>query len=749
MGLSARLIAYGHWGVPETGAFHFAITGEASLKQARKRVGGLRNVREIRKDDEQGRGIMLAPSFVFRGADNQKANWIAGSGGNIAHADTIPDNGAYIFAHTKSDSPSHYQSVSYQVPQNGAISINGFIPKPSGERPIFTIQRHRWQLQIIAGRAYLMKQSAAWTQAQEDDMNIALEAEDELTEEQLDIVNTTRESIYDIFESLSIEPGGDGWYGTAWALSLIPEPRGAITVVLGQDGKWQEQTVEDPAITKTRASGVLWPAGPLVLRSTEGSYFVKVGYPSYPVKGQVRTGRFEYASTTGLPDITTGMIADTPPGTDVSIDLEEVDSFELDNGTTVHILEIVANLTTSNPRFTPYLYMADATIQAGTHTGAGSEEFWDSGDLETDPGPIKEVQPQFEGDMRRSQYEIQIRDVNGRTFQAIGNRYEMLENRAMGQSLAGINVLPYGIVQSSQGSNMARYQENQLRSVVSRPNSTVVLRVSDQWALLEETLLTENMIVGDGKYLGAVIREGLRFVGIPDSGMTGVSVTGGVRFSKGVFGEGYSHGNSDGQSVADYLREKIERYGFGDILWQSFDTGIWQFGRRKSTLAQVQGNDANFIHSAAQANTPTTYPGRIAILAPLDWLRETNDFYNYFRVEGAETPDGRRIVHEEYIHESISGGPSNTQSRTFIGRIKPYPTIYDDRIRTQGEAVLVARSTKERYGRPGRYASFETYYHVGLFPGDRITVDGVPCEIERLSGSIREDRMQITAREIV
>lgn len=737
MRISARLVTYGYAGTVSSPSRHISLTSEKEVKSAKKRPNGLRGVRLIRDDDEAKRAIILNPTLTFPGIANRRAGWVANSGA-ITNLDEWPTaSGGYVIGHGIVNQPSSYSSVAYQIRENDAISIQGFLGKPDGKRPVWTTRWNGWQFQIIAGRASLMKLSPTWSQGIEDDVN-TLQAQEEIDEVTADLINEKLKQLYTISEDISIEPGGDGWYGTAWSLTFLPEPSGVVNVILGEDAKWQQQAVEVPEVQAARQDGTVWGAGPLMLRSSEGVWWCRVGYPTFPAKGQLAGSPFRYPWDLEA-DPVYSFLGSRPPGTGISVEMTSLDNSGINN-------ELTVTLTTSDLRKTPFLYSADATIENGPLPWSSSVSF----DTADHGSVIKNVRPQLEGDMRRSQYEIDIRDVNGGTLSALGNRYEFLENRLCDLYIDGQRVITGGLVKVSQGANRRRLKENLGRTATTRPDGEFTPQVMDGWGLLEERILQQGEIIGDGLRLGAMVRRALRLAGYTNAQMAGVSVNFGRYLPSAVYGEKYCIESQQDQNIADFIRDNMDRYGMGAIVWQDGATGIWHLGKRSTSLAKVDGHDAVFECKHALNVNLNIYPDRFVIKHPLDCLRDTSDFYNEYTIEGAEDADGNPIAYRETLYESIKGPPGNTQSPLFIGRWKPASRVYDDTIRTMSDAVWIGRSLGERYSkRPPRFNSGRSYFHKGLFPGDRIVIDDIECEITRISGDISDDTSEITAQEVL
>ena len=108
------------------------------------------------------------------------------------------------------------------------------------------------------------------------------------------------------------------------------------------------------------------------------------------------------------------------------------------------------------------------------------------------------------------------------------------------------------------------------------------------------------------------------------------------------------------------------------------------------------------------------------------------------------------IVRDWVDHASmrtLGGGGVSLQPR-YLGREKRFPILRDPGLRTLGDVIYAYRSLADRYGRPGRRATFETYFVRQFVPRDRVRCDGVLCEVLRWEASAARDRMQIQVQEV-
>ena len=296
-----------------------------------------------------------------------------------------------------------------------------------------------------------------------------------------------------------------------------------------------------------------------------------------------------------------------------------------------------------------------------------------------------------------------------------------------------------------------------------RANSSAIVELFDGWALLEE--MPAKAVSGNGKRLGFVIRQVLANAGYSEAELIGVSATFGRILPRAGLGQSENLLPGDGQSAADWLRQLLDRFGHGASLVID-ELGVWRLSVRSTALRSVTLYESGFVvpgdpdsgtfesektvalefSSLASRNNSRTYPGRLAVLGPLDYSHDFAEFFNDFTVEGGIDPlTGQRLVARHTLHESVS----NPDAANYLGRLKSLPIVRDESLRTMADVLLVLRSLVARYGRPGRFASFETYFHPFFFPDDRVLIDGTPFLLKRINGgSLARDRMSIAAQEL-
>ncbi|HEX8834624.1 MAG TPA: hypothetical protein VF719_10510, partial [Abditibacteriaceae bacterium] len=406
--------------------------------------------------------------------------------------------------------------------------------------------------------------------------------------------------------------------------------------------------------------------------------------------------------------------------------------------------QIVVTLATSNTRYTPFLYSLSALIEAGNRDGTDAEE-WNS-TTATDSDAILDVGVQFEGEMKRRQYVITMRDVEGATTEdAPGSRYPAYEDR-LGSLLGnGVPALTNGIFKTATLEDMSQATENLTRAAVTKPSTQIQNLLCDGWAILDEIILDEAVLIGDGLHVGGIFRRGLQFAGYRNAEMAGISPTAGKFIKPADFGNGWRLANGPGVSLGDFLRDVVTKHGRGDRYYQNA-LGIWTRTPRPTEVTTINGHPAHFSSDAAR-NHPDTYPGRLAMLNTITQIRDSSEMYNWSRVIGGEGPDGLPIVVDWPVQRSFRS-TGVIEARNFIGRIKRQ-IIEDSGARTRSECEDIARSAAFYVSRPGRFHTFTTYFHWELFPGELITADGVLTIVRKIgSASTARDEMGVDAQEI-
>lgn len=776
-----RVQARGFWGRVDPPPFTYDLTSQKYFEAAR-RSGGLQNLDRLRGFEtfdedgmlDPGAALMLRGRRVWPATWNAKSNW---SNSSVIEELPNPFGSGPALAYEIEGTPRTFTS-SLTVGENQPFCFRAFLLK---QEPIQTEEdeaqprsiwgiawgagSRTWQLRIIDGSFEITRLSANWTAGKQADLD-ALEDIESPTEAEQEAIDELRgprrvedgghvsfpDAIYDVIETPSLGEALEKVGGKFYEISIIPEPRGYLNVRLGNNAP---VGVEVPDVLASRTTGQIYPGSPLSIFTSGQPFMWQTGEYSFSPKGSLRIGplRNGYWVDSLGSALCQVFKDDSPAGTNATISQETYNSVTFG---------FRATATTSNPKYTPFLYGAVATIAAGARTGI-NDLAWDSSENLIDGMPgILDMVPSCEGGsnaaMRRQEWQVTMRDPAGAMLASLtdDNNCDALENRIIdlsaGASL-GVQtpILTTGLVTSSQINDAARARYNTggvlqlLRSWLLKTKTTLSLTIADGWAILDEDLMIDSPI-GDGMRLGAYLRLILKNGGWSNAEIAGISASAGRILPMGGLGEAPCVRPEREEPRGDFLRGLIERYGLGWSLWINA-AGVWQFSPRNSAIKTIGGHLANFVSTTDHNNM--TYPGRFAVLSPLEHIRDSGDFYNYFRVEGWINPlTGQRLADEYIIWESIKK-TSVLTSLTYLGRIKRYPTLRDDGLRTMDDVQYALRSLVALYGRSCRYLQFTSYFHVGLMPGDLITVDGLLCEVTRLSGgSMKSDRMQIVAMEL-
>jgi hypothetical protein len=534
--------------------------------------------------------------------------------------------------------------------------------------------------------------------------------------------------------------GGD-WYDKERSIAFLPEPCGAVHIFVGEGPDGEKQCIDLPDALRAQLNGTIWEDSHIEVRSETGIWYFQPCIISFLSSGSldsepilVDTARtFEFAA-----QVASALNTPSLNGTSVTVGLETED------GPLGPVETIRATLATTNKRKTPFLYAVSGFLEAANRDGS-KEQIWASDDND-DGDPIEDVEVQFEGEMRRAQYVITMRDVSGKTLgDGLGARYPALEDRTGTLSIGGVPVVTHGIFKTATLSAMGGAIENQVRSAVTTPATEVQNLLCDTWAILDETILEEAAIIGDGLTVGTLLRRALQFAGETETRLAGIDPDAGKLIKFTEPGEGWRCANSGEVSLGEFIRDIVQKHGRGWRLYQT-GGGIWTFAPPPTTVALVNGHAAHFTSDPA-LNHPDTYPGRFAMLKPVGQVRDSSELYNFIRVAGGEGKDGLRVSFTWPIPGSIQRG-LGLPARNYIGRKKTL-IINDSGAKTRNECEDIARSAALHVARPGRLHSFTTYFHRGLFPGDLITVDGILCIIRKIgSGSTKNDTMQIDAQEL-
>ncbi len=743
---NARLEILGFWGEVRK-ALSIGHTSKSALLKAQKR-GDLRNLILLgdqagTQDDENKNLLPVVLNFrlFFPDGYNDKSNWDVITSGASTYFDQFPNvsgfSGTGLGYERTGSAPILFRSQApsiggFPLLQNCGFAVRCLIPKPAAFA-VYTLARwDQWQLQLIDGSLHIMRLAPAWTQTDEDALH-ALQAMDNPTTLQQAQINTYLSSLYKDYTHLSGFGGKNEWYGVARMIMLLPEPRGIVHIWDG--ARWGMARHSD--ILKTRQNGVLWYDSRLSVLSSGNTLYWQAGYPVFDNEGLLRMPQFKTPSwmdgTTTINYTATYSAAfnsSTLSGTDIQY-AASIGSFWS---------YFYATFSTTNNRYTPFLYSLNAYVPAGDRVGSTATA-WDSDNPDYN-SPILDVQPQFEGEMTGRSFTVVVRDVGGGVFEDLGGNYDSGAWRMCNYYEGGNRIIHHGIVRRAEFGDMRNTQYNQVRRDVASAESVVTLEVCSQEALMKVWPITEEPI-GDYQRVGGHARQIINLIGTPTSEYSGVDASEGHRCPSAIAGENFRTRPGAGTFAMDYLRDFIEENGNGRFIYHGDG---WSLDYRPTALFSIDGHAANFTSDAA-ANDPRSYPGRFAILRRLRLTFDWDDYGNVFIVVGDEDADGDRLCQIARIATAITA-QTVIPRRNFVGFPKQ---IYrqNNSWATDVDVAIARRSLQLTFGLPPRFGAFETYYHSGLVPGFRITADGTPARVFRApDGSWAEDKMIVIYREM-
>lgn len=757
----ARVQTIKYLGQKSPSSYIVNLTGEAAFKSAQARRGGLNGIGLISGVNDNSGVIILQPKVLFTGGDNRNtlANW----SGKLTN--TYQVSGAFGVAGNSglgliydSVTPTNTEATitsTWQLKANEGFVLRMFPyinPDKSTDPTLHSAFCFgNWRIIFYKEKVLLVRINENWTIAQEksalDNDTGSLIGPRVAAGNGQPAQNTS--AIYDVYHEVDSPEQSQNLIGNFYEVWVLPESGSGLHVAMGAQGfrGAKNQTFVPLPAGET---GNIYGGSPLTAYTRSNAMFFQIGTMSFAdsslIMGPLST---PYSAATWDDSFLDSNISynvrkNTPPGTDANVTHEIINDA---------YFQFNVNLTTTDSAYTPFVYWAQAALMAGAYLGL-TEQVYDSNTDVTSTGntPIVDVTPSCDGAMRRQEFEVEIHlpyKIENQLFAYNGNPMSfMLENKlanlSIGDTLAGVTpVITNGLITKNGAMDVAR-PEHTTELNAFKPYTKFLCTISDAWAILDEDIIL-NELPGDGFYLGDYVKFILSNGGF-SSGQISISDTMGRVLPQAAYGETPCVVPRQDQTRGDYLRDLMDLYGFTLQLYVD-GAGVWRMRDLTSTLAQIDGHDAVFSTVAAN-NRNLTYPGRFAVLAPLDWIRDNENFYNFFRVEGAEVR-GRRLCQEYAIHESISGTVNVDHAFNFIGRIRQYPTVRNEGLRTDNEVAMALRSLQMRYGISGRLFQFETYFHRWFNIYDRIKVDNKLCQITRINGGgIAADRMYIVAQEL-
>jgi hypothetical protein len=688
--------------------------------------------------------IILGYSKAYPDAQNALAAW-SGTATYLGRAQRTFGGNAYALTHGRNlnGTTASYQST-FSVPRNTPFAMRLFQMQPHESIPfaVCGVRFGQWTFQIADKKGEIALRKSTWTQSIEDNIN-SKRALDGYDAE----IDDLRATYYDIYKTL---PGGDSFNGgTFYDVVFIPESRGALNVLVTTDGADELTRIVVPDLANQRGTDLtVYDATTLTVFGNGPAFVWQAGYPQFAASGSFEFP-FQFVATPGdgideFAEMTRRANIEAPTGTTVAIDLPDVGPYGED-GARKYALSVVA--TTTDTRRTPFLYGVQVVQPALPRSGWDGDESYDSDAVEWELaagiGPIEDVTMECEGDGWERTYTVVIRDPYG---QSLPHRrlMEALEGRHARIDINGFQVLGRGLVTGADRSSARGVEYNWPTSAsVWGPDTTSILKISDGWALLDEHLIADDMVL-DGLTLGEAVRLLLRNAGYSTTEVANVPVGFGRVLPVAQLDEEPCVMVKREEDSGGALRDLMTKWGLGARLWHNYG-GTWTLEMPSDESVLTLSRDA-------------TSGSRLRVYGPLDFNRDYGESYNYFLVKGGLDAYGQPI----WVSWNEYGGyrwGSNAQ-QNFIGRVRRYPTVEDEGLRTKADALYVLRSLRERFGRPGRFLSFQTAYHPELLPGVSFTIGRLAttpesihplrCRVSRVSGAnARDDMMTVVAQEKV
>lgn len=727
-GQHALVEAFGGWGINVPPAFAYDLFKAEMWKRAKSQ--GLRRYGKAPSGDDDTRPIGLVYIPAWAGG-----SWSVRTGNPLVQINNAFYGSSSIYEQTssKANEPSAYRSA-FSVPANTGHSIRAYLYEPPKNQALKLWQIH-WGAPG-AGVVFQIRNGTPEIGLKSIDFNLndlatlhtlwAVESPNLSQSQQIEDLLVT---LFDSFESLSFEnsTAKNDWYNNLWALTFVPEERGAVHIVLeGGDAT----VIESKTILETRRPGILWDASQIDLFCAGGAFFIQAGYPLFGYQGQLDFGPFRGGNNflANLGDMSYVLNSHTVNGQS-AIEFVQTDYNTVDFG-------FRATLTAANRRRTPWLYGASARLANGPRNGSTALT-WSSDDLYEPASPttpryegqtVLNIVPSFDGNTGKRSLKVTLWNPGGALTAAQG----VPRDKVATVSIDSSPLLTNGLVSEPP-------EEGDMRSLDSQAvqrtswGSDLYLTISDGWFRLSE-VECDPSIIGDGLYLADAFRLLLQVAGFKASEMTGVVPGTGKKLPAAALGEEFACRPDSESKLADAIRTLFDSYGLG---WKPYQNrfGIWQMRRIDTTIKGV------FTSSGVGLSNLTT-SGRKAILKPIDISHGDSGFFNHWIVIGGKNGE---IVREMHNWRSIltPGAPD------YVGR-KKTRKLHNSALVTPNDVNYALRSMEFNNGRGGKHAQYVTFFHTDYEPGDRIQADGGEWEIDGLSGgSWAKDESQWNVMEVV
>jgi hypothetical protein len=792
---SCQIIVYQPWGTPITPPLSKNLTSDAAWEAAQKRPGAILNLhrqfaknldKDATRDYQVTSAICLSYELTFpdganfSGQGNAVSDWNNIFPNSLNYLDIAPDWSGYgqalVNSYAGTNQEIGFAAATPFIKKNTPFSVLLELfeppkyPSPTGKKVIqvFLLEWSDYTFMLYNGEPRMAKKASTFNVA---DFRTWQTLQFQITRSDADQaqLDTLQKSLFDDYKVLDLHHGKDEWWKTPVVLTFMPEPRGVINVIR-EGGGADQFKVSSIAGNPHRAPGILWPDCAPGISTNFGAFIWQFGYPVFATNGTFTGEAYDYATwaltsgitwnglwdsetvTPGVGSIGPGFTPNTNlPGTSITFDNPPVVPVPAMGNP--HQIRFRLEASTDR-RLTPFLYTLQAFIPAGTRDGYPESIIYDSS-AHTDAGgnPILDVSPVYEDDQktlcRRRGCDVTLRDIYG-ALALTSTGYATLENCMVDVYVDKHIVLGNGIIKEVQVNNVNSADAG------CKADTQVKMTISDMWSILEDDAMFDQPI-GDGVRLNDYIVTILQGAGVAASEYSGITYnTGGPssghKLPQAALGEKPCIRPEFRHKRSDFLRTLIEKYGDGQTLrcW----SGIWTLGPKPT----VVGTDAigtalrgttqtwNFSSSGSR-NSAVSFPGRYVILEKSDVIKDASDFYNYFRVQGANDHNGNPIVQFWPERRSINSNYKGTS--IYLGHWKDYPDVHDTSLRTLNDVLTVLNTLIKNHCVSFWFQTFETYFHPLLNVGTMIQADNVIGIVTRISGaSARDDRMTVTYMQL-
>lgn len=704
-GQHARLVADGGWGawIP---AFAYDMFKGEMWKRARS--SGLRRYGKENGGNDDSRPIALAYRTFFDGGQ-----WLPQSGAPALQPIGSGTPTAFRQASNTPSASKRYVSA-FNVPENTGWTLSSYLYTKSKTQPLkldqwwWGVPGNGFLFQIRDGKPEIGLLAPTFTTTALTSLNVLWATADPsiAQKEQIDDLQT---QLFDDFKSLTFEnsTSKSDWYDNYWAVTFIPEPRGNVHVVLeGADAT----VMECKRITETGEAGILWPSSKVNYFSAGGAWWIQSGYPLFDRSGKAEFGPhregYYYAEALGNADF--ALNSYQPPGTSIT-----PSQFFYSNTIDFGFRTVLA---TSNRRVTPWWYGFSARLSPGERDADNDFDNpeWDTDDVYEPANPnsprytgevILDIVPSFDGAGNKTTMTVTVMDPGG-LFTA--NKGLPLDSVAC-LTIDDEPLITGGIITSINQTDMRSLKKGAAATQTVGWNSELTIKIENGWFIAGD-YDCDPPPIGDWRHVGYHLRAIFQTAGFKEWQLAGINPTDGPIIKGAPLGKEWNCRCDNDVSCADAARAIMESYG---LFWRLYQDrfGVWQY-------KQIDLSPVSTFTSAPTAFSNLTPEGRLTILSQIDFEHNHANVYNDFIVVGGK--DGEIVRH-------LPG------ARSTLKRIRT-KKVTNTGLSSEDEVEYALRSLEWLYGRPGKRANYDTFFHEHLEPGQRIFADGGSWEIEALTG---------------